>query len=214
MTRGRRPQPAAIKRAKGNPGRRPIAEPVEQPAEVAVAPPAQAPAGRSPAVPPAWLDTAAEGSEQAREMSRLARAMWDKLQPVAAALNLVKDSDINAFARYCRYCAEWIFHTRTIDREGATYVTSSEHVETLIRPHPAVRFRKDVEHALKELEDRLGFTPAARLRLYQALAAQPPELKELPVGGRADEPAEEAPSPPPAPSDAGESPIGFLGKLH
>lgn len=194
MARGRKPEPAAVKRAKGNPGRRPI---VEDPA-------LPVPAGM--ASMPDWLDTSDLGTAAAAEITTLAKRVWAELRPELERINIIAAPDRNALARYCRYMAEWIIHTRTIDREGTHYVTSSEHVGELRRPHPAMRFRKDCEQALKELGEAMGLTPAARQALFIKLAATGGQGK-LPLGDQ-----EDAPKAPPA--DVFVSPVGFLGKPH
>lgn len=200
MPRGPRGEPAAIKRAKGNPGRRKIAEPAVLPADDLEA-------------PPRWLDTSDVGTEASRRISELAVEVWRRLHADLVRLKLLKTTDENAFGRYCRYMAEWIEYTRAIDREGSHYTTSSEHVGELKRPHPAVRFRKDVEQSLKELGEAMGLTPAARQRIFQQLAAQQPPL---PTGAQA--PAPRSPTDGPG-SDKEmpsltDSPVGFLGSMH
>lgn len=193
MARGRKAQPAELKRLKGNPGNRPIAAaPVEQPDDLTDV--------------PAWLTTADLGTDAAKRISALAVSIWRSLHGDLTKLKLLKSTDENAFGRYCRYMAEWIEHTRTIDRDGAWYVTSSEHVGELRRPHPAVRFRKDVEQALKDLGESMGLTPSARQRIFQQLAAGPGPG----AGNRQpDAPGRDQPLLPPS---AG--PVGFLGRLN
>ncbi len=191
MPRGPRPEPAAIKRAKGNPGRRPIAEPEKPEAAVVV----------GKLKPPAWLDTAATvKNARARRLTALTLEIWNRTAALVDQLRLIQGTDVDAFARWCRYMAEWIEYTRDLDRNGATYETSSPHVEKMVRLNPAAHLRRTAELALKELEDRLGFTPSARLRLYQQLAAR---QNELPLDRSVDTPAIAAP--------AGQaSTVGFL----
>lgn len=193
MARGRKAEPAEIKRLKGNPGNRPMPAPVTQPDELADI--------------PAWLTTDDIGTEAAVRISALAVQIWRRLHGDLVKLKLLKATDENAFGRYCRYMAEWIEHTRAIDRDGAWYVTSSEHVGELRRPHPAVKFRKEVEQALKDLGESMGLTPAARQRIFQQLA-QAPAPGAAP-GQKPDAPAADRPLLPPS---AG--PVGFLNRLN
>lgn len=221
MGKGRRAEPAAIKEAKGNPGKRPIANPPEQ---MAISGLKQ---------PPAWLNTAeycesvkaaaaaAEKDEaeppavetRAQRISRMSLEIWSRLHGDLEHMKLLKSTDEDAFARFCRYMAEWIDFTRQIDLEGPTYTTESNFAGKLRRPNPAVRFRKEVEQSLKDLGDSMGLTPSARQRILQHMAqTQPP----LPPGGghpRNGEPseAEGADSPPAAPLG---SSIGIVGRMH
>ncbi|RIK91757.1 MAG: phage terminase small subunit P27 family [Proteobacteria bacterium] len=198
MTRGRRPEPSAVKKAKGNPGRRRIVD----------AAPSSGIDAAALTAPPAWLDTsAAVDSAAARETSALAQKIWNELLPDLQRMQLVQATDKNALARYCRYAAEWVYYTRTIDREGAYYTTSSEHVAEIRRPHPAMRFRKDCEQALKELGETMGLNPAARQRLFQQLAAMGKQPALPGVG-------DDAAAPSPAPSSDAAAPVGFLSRLH
>jgi len=189
MARGRRADPAEVKRLKGNPGNRPIGAAPAQQEDLSDI--------------PAWLTTDDVGTDAARRISALAVQIWRRLHGELVKLKLLKSTDENAFGRYCRYMAEWIEHTRTIDRDGHWYTTSSEHVGELRRPHPAVRFRKDVEQALKDLGESMGLTPAARQRIFQQLATAPG------AGATPKAPAEDRPLLPPS---AG--PVGFLSRLN
>jgi P27 family predicted phage terminase small subunit len=207
MTAGRRPDPAEIKRAKGNPGRRPIAD----------GPGGDAPgAGPAAAQPPDWLSTADIGTEYATRISDLAVQIWHELHPQLVGMNLLKPTDETSFALLCRAFAEAIDATRTLDREGYHYVTSSEHVGELKRPHPAVRFRKEAMQTVKELGDAFGLNPAARQRLFLQLAAQTGRVPGTAPARQAmgdDDDATADDAAPQAGRD-GESPVGFLSRLN
>lgn len=207
--RGRKPDPAAIKAAKGNPGRRPIAvEPspeeddgLDRDLELEATEVEDA-----KVTAPQWLNTSDLKTDAAKFISALTDDIWRELHGALVGLNLLKSTDENAFARYCRYMAEWIYWTRTLDREGAYYITTSPHVGELKRPHPAFRFRKDVEQSLKELGGELGLTPAARQGIFQRLAHRQPPVDE--AAGRS--------APPEDWDNARGNPdaIGFLGRLN
>lgn len=161
----RRAEPAAVKKAKGNPGRRPIAE---------TAPDASAPAESTGSLP-AWLDTRravgrGKGAARSARMTGLTDQIWNFCYPELSRLNLVKQLDEIALGIFCRAVAEWIDATVTIDREGPTYVTSSNHVEKLHRPHPATRIRREAYAVIKDQGEVLGLNPAARQRLFMAMA--------------------------------------------
>ncbi|TZG26496.1 phage terminase small subunit P27 family [Sphingomonas montanisoli] len=160
MTRGRRPQPEAVREAKGNTSRRPRLAPV-----------ATVEPTSSGSRLPGWLDTQKRIRKVAAERaSKLTGEIWAFLQPELSRMNLVKATDEVTLGRFCRYMAEWIEYTHVLDQEGTFYITSSPHVGELRRPHPAFKQRKDIEQHLKDLGDVLGLSPAARQRLMLQLA--------------------------------------------
>lgn len=152
--RGRKPQPAAVKMAKGNPGRRPVpAEPDgKTPGKVAVAP---------------------------RELAKDARAIWTRMAPELTRLKFLRETDLSAFARYCEHLARWWSLTKDLRKEGETYETNSAH-GNMLRVNPKFMVRERIEKRLEPLEDRFGLTPGARMQIMQRLAAAPPAL---PAGG-------------------------------
>ena len=79
---GRKPKSAAEKKATGNPGNRPIV----------VAPPMK-PAGKKP---PTWLT------------GTVAKAIWKKGHAELSAVSILFNRGEHAFARYCKYLADWI----------------------------------------------------------------------------------------------------------
>jgi P27 family predicted phage terminase small subunit len=172
MARGRKAQPAAVKEARGNPGRRRI-------------PKAAAVEERDLGGYPDWLDTSAVGTERAIAISALAIEAWRRLKPDLERMKLLKATDGDAFARYCRYLGEFVYFTRYLDEHGATYEAKAGTGETLWRPRQENRIRKDCEQALKDLGDSMGLTPAARLRIVQQLAAAPGQQPNLPLGEQA-----------------------------
>lgn len=195
MTRGRRPEPAAVRDAKGNTGRRPARKP-----PVATVEPTS-----SGARLPGWLDTQKRIRKVAAERaSKLTGEIWTFLQPELSRMNLVKATDDPALGRFCRYLAEWIEYTHILDNEGTFYITSSPHVGELRRPHPAFKQRKDIEQHLKDLGDVLGLSPAARQRLMLQLANSP--ANPLDRQGPAPEDGQL-----PMEASAPRSPVGLLG---
>lgn len=217
MARGRKAKPAAVKKAQGNPGRRPIPEeqsdaPDESGAEENEAR-RDAPALAPTAPPPAWLDSSdsvdgrsRKKKSRAAEIGALANEVWNELFPVVRQMNLVKESDLRAFGRYCRLFGEWVMFTRDIDRDGPTYESKSPHVDKLMRPNPAVGMRNRTEQQLRDLEDRLGLNPSARLSINQKLASRQPDLPGLGAGKAQPN---ETPQPT-LPGGATGTPAGFL----
>lgn len=147
--RGPKPEPAAVKIAKGNPGNRPIgADPV-----------VDLPEQHAKIEPPVWLKK--EGLK-----------IWGRLAPRLAAMKLLSAVDAEAFGRYCRNFARWQKMQLTLDNEGETYESESAHGK-LKRCHPAFLISDRLERQLLASEDRFGLNPAERQRLFAARAANP-----------------------------------------
>ncbi len=172
---GRRGQSPAVKKAKGNPGRRKMVdEPAAPVAPTASA--ASAPVGID--TMPKWIDTAqavakrkpTSGKARATYMTELTRGVYEFIAPELTRMNLVKLIDLPALAIYCRAFAEYIASIIELDRDGMTYSTTSAHSGTIHRLHPATRMRKDALQTMKEQSEMLGITPMARYRLFQHMA--------------------------------------------
>lgn len=179
MARGRKAEPAELKEAKGNPGRRRIAKAPVEPRELVTVAPA---------------DLAAE-----------ARKVWDRLAPELARLKFLRETDRNAFARYCEHLAAWWAYTKALRIEGETYLAKSEHnPDGLHRVNPKFLLRERIEKRLEVLEDRFGLSPAARQQIIQRLASYTP----APPGDLFEAKQPGAPPPPAAPA----SPVGMLSR--
>ena len=166
MAKGRKAQPAAVKEAKGNPGKRPI-------------PSAEAAVPDHTEDVPKWLT------------DREAVRAWKFLSQALRKINLLKATDQVAFSRYCYYVGLWIKETKLIKGKALTYVTTSKHVGKMQRINQSLVVVLRLEDKIMKLEEQLGLTPAARQSLLQRLAAQPP----LPFP-KPEEPAADAPSTP------------------
>lgn len=183
MARGRRAEPAAVKQAKGNPGRRKIVDAPDAPAAPVAAP---------------------------KDLSAAARKVWNQLAPELSRLKFLRPSDQQAFSRYCEHLAKWWELTKDLRKEGETYGTNSAH-GSMLRVNPKFIVRERVEKRLEALEDRFGLSPAARQQILQRLAAINVPL--TPAGSlfdRTENTGGEAPAPQDA-APAG-SPIGLLGR--
>ena len=196
--RGPKPQPAAVKQAKGNPGHRPVgADPLAVAAADADAPEK---ALAVAAEPPLWLK--GKGLK-----------IWDRLAPRLVSMKLLSPIDAEAFGRYCRSFARWTKMQDVLDDEGETYESESAHGK-LKRAHPAFLIADRLERQLLAAEDRFGLNPAERQRLYAARAAQPAFPGELPFGlpptapRGGKQPGTERPAA--MPSGRPGSPVGFL----
>jgi P27 family predicted phage terminase small subunit len=194
--RGPKPQPASIKEAKGNAGRRPIGSDPALPADQTVDGASVAEAS-SAIEPPDWLKK--EGL-----------VVWERHAPRLVAQRLLTATDVAPFARYCRNFARWLKMQRIIDKEGETYESESAHGK-LKRAHPAFLIADRIERGLLAIEDRFGINPAERQRIYAARAASGIRPNDLFGGTQQPKPGTTAQT---APSDAeqskAKSAIGFL----
>lgn len=89
--------------------------------------------------------------------------------------------DLDALAAYCQCYATWRAAAETVERESATYRTDGG----LVKRHPAVAVMQQAGKDLLAGAEKLGLTPAARLRLRIEPPADEPDefecfLSELP----------------------------------
>jgi len=152
--RGPAPEPAAVKKAKGNSGHRPIktAE-MEEAANAAAA----AVAGTSDIQPPDWLN---EGGQK----------IWGEMAARLAAMKILTLVDANTFARYCQLFGRWVELEKTLDADGTTYESESPHGK-YVRAHPAFAQASRLNRELMMLEQNFALNPADRQRLFAARAA-------------------------------------------
>lgn len=139
--RGRKPEPAAVKEAKGNPGRRPL--PKEQ--------------------------DAVRATEAPKALSRQAKKIWEELAPDLQRMKFLRPTDAHAFARYCEHLTRWWELTKSLRKTGETYESESNHGK-LLRVRPEFLVRERLEKRMEALEDRFGLSPAARQQILQRLA--------------------------------------------
>lgn len=144
--RGPKPEPAAVKEAKGKPGRRPIGhDPVTEEAAKVVS-----------VTPPVWLK--AEGLK-----------VWQRLAPRLSQLKLLSPTDAETFGRYCRNFARWMKMQKRLDDMGEIYEieTASGKVR---RADPAFLIGDRLERQLVSAEAVFGLNPAERQRIFAARA--------------------------------------------
>lgn len=143
--RGPRPEPAAVKEMKGNPGNRRIGKaPVDGDELKAFA-------------APAWLK--GEGL-----------AIWKKLAPMLAQMRILTRVDAWTFARYCRNFARWLEMNKRLDDVGEIYEIKTES-GTVRRSDPAYLIADRLERQLIAAEANFGLNPAERQRLFAVRAA-------------------------------------------
>lgn len=180
MRRGPKPAPAAIREAKGNPGKRRVA--IDTAATLAAT---------SGVAPPAWL----KGD---------ALKTWDRLAPNVARLKLLTPVDAESFGRYCRNLARWLKMQDLLDADGETYESESNHGK-LKRVNPAFLIGDRLARLLEAQEAVFGLNPAERQRIFASRTMTPDPAGDL-FGVRRDADAPAAAQTPAAPA----SPVGLL----
>lgn len=151
--RGPKAEPAAVKLAKGNSGRRPIGKDPEAVAGAAI----------GGVQPPPWL-------------KKDGLAQWNRLAPVAEQMKLLTRVDASAFARYCKNFARWLELQNVIDDAGSFYTVQIDGKETtrdVLRTHPAAMLVIQLERLLESAEARFGLNPSDRQRIYAQRATVP-----------------------------------------
>lgn len=198
--RGPKPEPASVKKQKGNPGRRPIGEDPELSAaeadssENAAALSAPATSGKS-VRPPDWLE--GHGLQ-----------IWQRLAPRLQQMRLLGTADVETFARYCRNFARWLDANAKLDELGSPVYETETGYE---RMRAAMMVSLRLEPVLERIEDRFGLNPAERQRIFAQRAALG-AAGELPLTSPAKAKAEhdEGKSTPPAAPPSVAPPVGFL----
>ncbi len=140
-TRGRKPKPIAIKRATGNPGRRPLVDDIVKPPQLIVA------------KPPYWMD-------------RVAKAEWRRLAPELVACGVLTPWDLNPFECYCRAWSDYLRLAKKLSElvknEDGELVSSENGV---FYQHALVSLRNTAEKRVREWGALLGLDPSSRSRL-------------------------------------------------
>lgn len=172
MTRGRKPDTPEHQNAKGAPGnrmsqaeRKSIQS--EKPKAVAI--------GKT--LPPKWLRRSASATK-----------IWNELAPLLQRMNLLTDLDAQAFARYCRYVAEWIVADQVVRKEGTWFNAVGTNGEATKKRHPAWQAMQDIEKMLREMEATFGMRPDARYKIMRDQAAAH-GFGSMPLFGGQDRPA-------------------------
>lgn len=152
--RGPLPQPSAVKKALGNPGKRQLNE--HEPV-----PPAP-PSGSVTA--PAW-------------MTKKGKAIWNELAPVVAGMGCLTTADRLPFARYCQSFARYLVlleSLRVEDPKGAVYPIKDGNGKTKsVGELPQAAELRRLHEILIKLEEHFGLTPASRSRIQVIGAAAP-----------------------------------------
>jgi len=186
MARGPKPQPTAIKLAKGNPGRRRVGSDA------------------------ALTDVAASGSVAAPEwLKGAALEIWNQRAPGLVRMRLLSATDTDAFARYCVNFARWLKMQARLDSAGEFYEIETA-AGLVRRPDPSFMVADRLERSLSATEDRFGLNPAERQRIMAA-RANAAALGDLFAGQVQPQPQKGKSQPQPTESaPKAKSPIGML----
>lgn len=162
---GRRADPPALQKAKGNPGRRKSAvtkriEEADRVAELL----SRAPDGNDPLAPPAIIDG---------QGTAAAIAVWRELAPRLAKTHRLQAQHRPLFATFCVYFAEWVIANEDIGLNGHTQRVKTVAGGMMERIRPIVAIRDRALDRVLELSKRFGLTPSDEYSLFkdQAIAA-------------------------------------------
>jgi P27 family predicted phage terminase small subunit len=144
---GRRPLPAAVKKLRGNPGKRPVNKREPKP---------------EPVVP-----------KMPEGLPPLAIAEWKAIVPMLSLLGVLTAVDGKALAAYCEYFAQWREALDEVRERGITVEEPivkicGEHSEIIgykYKRNPAVSIANDAAKLMKSFLIEFGLTPSSRGRL-------------------------------------------------
>lgn len=156
------PQPDAVKRLRGNPGKRKLASDKEVPVVAQ-------PVGHA---------------KPSNKLRPAARHVWNTLAPELQRLNLLRGTDSNALSRYCDDLAAYWDVSEKLRVKGLTYEVNSNH-GTYQRLNPLFTVQERLAARLIVIEDRFGLSPQSRQALMVRAAQLAASQGNLPFGGAA-----------------------------
>ena len=145
---------------------------------------------------PAWLK--AEGLK-----------IFQKMAPALRSMKLLTETDVPAFARYCKHYARWLDMQKRLDKDGEFYEieTASGKVR---RADPAFTMADRLDRMMLAFEDRFGLNPAERQRIMAA-RANTGQTGDMFDSSRKEQPRTDDPAAAAAPAaEPIEGPIGLL----
>lgn len=160
---GRRPKPAGLKMAQGNPGRRPLHD-VQDKAPVA----------------------GSKANFRFAKLTKHGRDVYSIISSELRRLNFVKTSDEMLVLRYADAIARYWRVTNELNKLGSEhYESPSIAGGTMYRIRPQFIVQQRLEMRIEAMEDRLGLSPMARQQFLSRLASlgMQPSLPGLPVDG-------------------------------
>lgn len=150
MVMGRPPKPVELKRLLGNPGSRPLPEPV------------------------LLLPSSVEVPAAPRSLKKAGKERWERLWSVGRAW-LSPTTDLDIMVRLCEAHDERALLQREVRKHGRYAKGSQGQTVT----HPAVDQLRTIEGLITRWESLCGFTPSDRSRLGLAEVTKMSKLEEL-----------------------------------
>ena len=189
--RGPKSAPAAVKKAKGNPGRRPVKKEEKQVIEVSGIGAGGAGYSKSDGVEGKKSDSEGATQPMPNWLSGEARKIWHAIVPNLTKLNIMQSIDTFTFGRYCENYALWLKAMRHMREHGAWYTSTSPH-GVYERVRSAFTIADRLDRTLRQEEDNFALNPAERQRLFLGRAETPyGDLFNNPAPAGKDTPDEE-----------------------
>ena len=143
---GRKPMPTAIRKLRGNPGKRalPANEPAVEPS--------------IPIYPSYFTDDQ--------------RDAWHDLAERLFGMKVLTDGDSTALELLVVAYTEWRYATEVVEAEGMTYCTTTESGDRMYRARPEVAIASDAWRRISSMLREFGLTPSARTKVSTAGGAE------------------------------------------
>ena len=186
--KGRRSQSAAVRAAKGDPGKRI---------------PAKATEPETPNAAPVVLPTI---GPMPRELTKQGKAVWNLLAPQLLQAKFLHPTDRISLVRYCDTVAEYWKVTRELRVKKYTYWAKKVGGGKLLRFNPLFVVQDRLARRLDTLESAFGLTPRSRQEIMYRLSNLTPGLPLAPPDPSPADPGA------PAPDLAHDSAVGFLNQ--
>jgi len=137
---GRRPKPTALKKARGNPGKRKLSGDEPQPL---------------PSLP-----------ECPKHLDREARAEWRRITPQLLKLKILAEIDRAALAGYCMAWSRWIRAEMNLRKRGLVIMTRTLYPI----PNPYLGIANTALDMMRKFGVEFGMTPSSKSRVHAAQA--------------------------------------------
>ena len=104
-----------------------------------------------------------------KHLGKVARAKWKELLPLLDAVRVMTDADVEALARYCDTYEWWLATRAILKKDGCTYPILNDGGEVkYIAQRPEVSIAHKLATQLRQLEQDFGLNPSARSSLSVA----------------------------------------------
>lgn len=146
---GRRPIPSAIKKLRGNPGRRPLNE--NEPAPELVLPPAPA------------------------SLSEVGKSKWDEMAIMLYNQGILTEMDLDMLHLYCEEWETYMYAQSNVARYGLMLIKDGK---TGLFKNPYYGVSNQSKERLIKLASEFGMTPSSRSRVQTQKKNKPKSLAE------------------------------------